>query len=954
MSLTIEKFYQLRENFSEPKRASKECKRRLQRNEHDPYLRVPSTAATNLLAWKAELLLRTNGTDGPQHALPELQNLAKQARITGTDAKLLPFIYRLWVEYHQRKNHKQASIVSAGPEAQELFDRFAKSQPGQRARTYSLAFTVALEADCWEDVRWALAQYRKGDSKHRKAVFFDLIFAYQMSYEKQIQAGQTGMSATLPGQLATKSLLKAKENASNGTGEERLSEAKDIRFATQIFRRQKRGKELFTRMEAGKEKIGFLDGPVIADIMAGRSSEFLQMKLDVMREEEMWSELWDVSKTQISQALDELQDDTELPCPPRLQEWKLLDSFLSASAHLWHDENIKKEGLEIFGRLESMSTKPREVWLALLTMTAGQFKDKLLYACLEYWKRNYRFNCCFKDLRRFVEQLNHADQKQFLVGIADVSTKLRPRSNVASKSVNDWFTAEINVCKFDYLLTISCPQLPKQSTVEQFVCNSMRLYKIGRQLEHEWSQEAGCLALTGLLVLHHTRLRSVQDLVPVGELPNERILTQAALLVQHMTEGEVGKNNRPLVLLSTRLLLFCGFGTLAFDLYSHAKVKEILNDTCSHILLSHIAHSHPFDASGTKRMQPEAELVKVIRTMERMEDKVREILSTDISTFQFDQAFAMRDLKQSLRSSLTKHLCALQRRKIAHLKGEHMEDMLKEDFAFLPLTDNRDLDILPNYEASYNRTIDHLCVSVPYPDADLYLRDLKLHTFAYRLLHQDARVTTVPQELDYNEIEHLGDMEALQGGHGLLWAWFYTALLSYNTSEGTPPQCRFSSDNVKSLIACIPYVHNDLTRANPDAIPNSMVDRNVLVTEALLLKFFGELELLRFVWKLCLKMKERQAQKGEHWLKSQERVDQVSRLSKLVEEQYEDLRKQAQKRMDRLEQYGEEVLMAHAKYGPTGEALIDLVSQGNVRIYARNCVESTKEALRGVLKVKLK
>ena len=282
------------------------------------------------------------------------------------------------------------------------------------------------------------------------------------------------------------------------------------------------------------------------------------------------------------------------------------------------------------------------------------------------------------DLRKWVEQLTPEEQKQFLSTIAPIAKELRPSAETKQSS-KEWFMAEINVLKLEYLLTISQPKEPDESVVEQFASKSIRLYTIGSRLKLEEAYEAGCLAISSLGLLHHLQVRSEfpsSQQVSRGESPNERLLTQAGFLAQHLASTESGKQNRPLLLLAIRVLLFAGLGSLAFQLYPLVKVKEMLHETCSHVLLTGISQSHPLDATGAQKGSPDDELTHVINTLNRMTHRIDGFLSNDIGVFQFDQAFEMRSFKHNLRSSLTKHICALERRRLVRLQSGPMDILL--------------------------------------------------------------------------------------------------------------------------------------------------------------------------------------------------------------------------------------------------------------------------------------
>jgi N-terminal acetyltransferase B complex non-catalytic subunit len=236
-----------------------------------------------------------------------------------------------------------------------------------------------------------------------------------------------------------------------------------------------------------------------------------------------------------------------------------------------------------------------------------------------------------------------------------------------------WLQIELNVLKFDYLLAVARQISVNQESVnlstnllEAFVDNAIRLYTIGFKLKDDCYQDAATLAVQGILVLHS---QFVDNGIRRTSDPNDRLLLQAAFLSLHATAGEIGVQNRPLLLVSTRLHLHLGLGTIAFAQYSLARVKEMLQDTLSHHFMSRISQIHPFDAKGPKNFSPDAELSEVISTIKRMESKVDDVLYAKMQDFLYDQAIELLDFKRQLKGSLSKHLCLIERRRIARFKG---------------------------------------------------------------------------------------------------------------------------------------------------------------------------------------------------------------------------------------------------------------------------------------------
>lgn len=228
------------------------------------------------------------------------------------------------------------------------------------------------------------------------------------------------------------------------------------------------------------------------------------------------------------------------------------------------------------------------------------------------------------------------------------------------ESVSQWLEAEVNVLKFDYLLTVSACPVPSTAVLEDFVSNALKLYHLAAQLPGE-NYVAAYLAILGLLHLH----------AKAPEPP--RYLLQAAMLARHLLADDAGKQRRAMVLLSTRLHLNLGLGTIAFQQYTYARIKEMLHESVSWILLSRISQTHPFEVQGPKGFSAEAEMSRVVGTIQRMENKTSDFLYTDLQNFNYDKALELQDFKQKLRCSLTKHLCVIELRRAARLRGDPID-----------------------------------------------------------------------------------------------------------------------------------------------------------------------------------------------------------------------------------------------------------------------------------------
>ena len=217
--------------------------------------------------------------------------------------------------------------------------------------------------------------------------------------------------------------------------------------------------------------------------------------------------------------------------------------------------------------------------------------------------------------------------------------------------------------------------MPNYTALEAFIVNAIKFCIISPKVP-----DGGFLAIYALLRLHHLIICEEDQMVPFEVTANSRILLQATMLARHLVACDTSKEKRVLSLLAARLHLNLGLGKCAFQLYSHTRCKEMLYDTLSPYILSRISLTHPFDIKGHQAFSADEELAKVVSTIERMERKTDSYIYVDMPSFLWDQASDALDFKRKLNSSLTKHICVTERRRIARLKGESTEGLPRLDY----------------------------------------------------------------------------------------------------------------------------------------------------------------------------------------------------------------------------------------------------------------------------------
>lgn len=231
-----------------------------------------------------------------------------------------------------------------------------------------------------------------------------------------------------------------------------------------------------------------------------------------------------------------------------------------------------------------------------------------------------------------------------------------------------------NSLKLNHILISLISYKPGSGPLEKFLESQLAAVCESSNLANPNSPE-GFVGIYALLGLHHDAMRRDQSGHPFDNTPNSRLLLQATMLSRYLVACDKEKQDRPRALLAARLHLNLGFGKCAFQIYSYTKCKEMLVHTLSPYVLSRISLTHPFGAKGYQGFSAEEELGKAIGTMERMERKTDEMMYSDLQALPWDQSMSLLHLKQKFRSSQTKHICNIERRRTARLKGESVEHL---------------------------------------------------------------------------------------------------------------------------------------------------------------------------------------------------------------------------------------------------------------------------------------
>ncbi|KAF2265685.1 hypothetical protein CC78DRAFT_184270 [Lojkania enalia] len=945
MALNWDKLAKLKRDYPNPKFALSETQRQLKKRKDDPYL----------LGWQSEVLLSLR-TDG-KRILDNLKSIiSHQPPIN--DRQLLTYTYELLAEATRRYDPSVACLTSIGTEGLKTWQNAAKTLQSRKARLdlWSELFICAMKEDCWEDVRYALQQASQERPQAKKTISFALILANQLAAEKVEAASSSipSMNVQIQKAFAYKMVKKAYENTLASSEDPlRIESMRDVRFMTQIFIRQQRAEEL-----------GGLMGtqvPEIQKIVAPSFVELTLLVLGSLQKENRWKELLEYATSPTCCRIwdatiqpDQLTTNEKL----LLNSWEYWSRIMEAKKHGASEsiaiEAVKHDLAEKLPKFEQ-ALQEREYNLTRMALSSFVDHSYLLELCKSYWRRYSQRSSCFYDLLRFVQQLDLDQQQDFHTFIKESAEQLKSQSESdAELSMSNWVQVETNVVRFEYLLTIAVDG-PNIDVTEAFISNAVRLYQVAVQLKDGSNHNVGVLVVMGLLNLHyqlvHSKAGNKNDYDRMRKTAS--ILLQAGFLLLHLTAGDSGKQDRSLLLLSTQIHLYLGLGTIAFEQYRHARVKEILNDTLSYLLLSGISQIHPFNATGTKKFSADSELASVIKTIKRMESKANELIYTDIQYFQYDQAIELLEFQRKLKSSATKHFCLIERRRIARLRGDPIDASLTLDLKeYQNITDNRDFTILPYYGTSNDFRFSSLFNPRGFP---------RLYWIYARYALQEKTSRLLYNEKTYEELDKPMSDLAQQNKNNVQNEPIETELHAYWETIGELTEAIYAGSSnqtdIRSLfqdlqkhVTGIEDVVKELIWSETDHEPGN---KSAMPYERGLRFLYGHLEVLQASFRLCDVAKDH-LKKNNSTLKGKVDAKAIEAFQKSVKTAYSAIGECATSRIDALKKNGVASLLEQAKWGSTGEGLQEILEKDEQRVYAAEYVDAAVEALKGVTKVKLK
>ncbi|KAF1929644.1 uncharacterized protein M421DRAFT_125836 [Didymella exigua CBS 183.55] len=926
MAFTWDKLSKARREYPKPKFALSYVDKLLKKSPGNPYL----------ITWRADVSLQLQSP--PEIIAKSLVEVC-QNKATQQDELLLEYAYRLIVEATIRSNPKLDGISTVGNEGVKAWQNAAalKVTKKDRKNLWDDFFTAAMRHGCWDDARTAIVKYRAEASSTDKISYYTQIFAQQMSAEQKIQAGKAAGVADRMAEIQLAVALKQMKDAYERPESDPISvkDIRDLRFMAKIYARQGKCAQLLELWNAPPAHL--------QPIMEKHALDISLLTVDILSSAQQYELLEKHILDLVEDATTALSEDDPKPlqqlCSARVNIWSYL---IDASTHLYSPQISKEKILSTKDRVFGSDTLKLDRPLRLVRLIFRTYLgESLLQDCKDYFKQFSRIPSCFVDLRRSVEKMSNDERTDFLAHIEEDMKSTKPGAKDAESKLEDWARAEICVLKFIYLIAVSLPtSSPSTETLESLVA---RASKISQMLPKD--PDPAMLIAYCLTNLHHHTAES-----GAASDQSSRILLQAAMLTRTAVERDTEKHNRQLALLATRLHLNLGLGTVAFQVWKHVKpsMKEMLVDTLSPYLLSRIAITQPFDVKHHQGFSVDKELKHVVDTVDRMSKVQEGLIFRDIKRFHWDSAMDLISMNEKLTTSLTRHTSILERRRIARLKGEPAGDLPDVNYrSTQTISDNIDRSVFPAYEHSSVHRPYSFLMPADIPTADDMLAQYHNRESVSKILYRDGipvnwTPPTSPPAPAYNSPEHL------IASH----FWYPISSLLYAAVHCT----KADTTHFSALLAHLKTLRQDQEKLVSSAATSvDPADEPTVISENMLMASYSALEILRLLPRLATEINTLVLQpKTPHPMKTAVPKDWAKQIDAAVKGAYEAIGKVANSRINLLQKRGVAAVKAQVRWGRTGAAIGDSLSEGDVEHYAREYVDAAVEAWRGVLSVKLK
>ncbi|KAK4540240.1 hypothetical protein LTR36_009645 [Oleoguttula mirabilis] len=266
---------------------------------------------------------------------------------------------------------------------------------------------------------------------------------------------------------------------------------------------------------------------------------------------------------------------------------------------------------------------------------------------------------------------------------------------------NEWLSAEITSLQAEFSRLIGISASP--DLVQAFTQNAIRLFHAASNslgLGARRSPADACfLAISALVRLHE-------------QTDDTQYLLHAAFLAETLLRHNEHIHEARLILVYLYMRL--GLGSLAMRLFDSLSVKEIQFDTLGHVLFTRLSLLHPQATvlKGKETFDPFKRTAHALAFYARCEDKLAETEASVLGHGQTGMIFELQELRDSLRTSLSRRITSLEWRRIARLMKNKCEfndarnQMGPQVIAnWTEVKENRDFDAAFDYGFNVERAL---------------------------------------------------------------------------------------------------------------------------------------------------------------------------------------------------------------------------------------------------------
>ncbi|EIW85127.1 actin cytoskeleton organization protein [Coniophora puteana RWD-64-598 SS2] len=347
------------------------------------------------------------------------------------------------------------------------------------------------------------------------------------------------------------------------------------------------------------------------------------------------------------------------------------------------------ETRDFFNKIaETDGVKDRSGLLALIELehrarVAGGTSDiTVLKALLQkYFVLHSEKACCFEDLKPYLD-LSDADRDEWTTFLDSQRSTLESATDLRCL---------INVHK---LQRFSLPASKLTAELESGRAASyIRDYKEGLRLGLE-------LPETELQLADDLAILAGQALVNAWYLSKEQayLLQAVALLEFTLSKSKVAYSVRLMLIRLYRLL---GAPTLALNHYRALNIKHVQNDTLSHFALS---RATTFSLASTGDITYSSECLETSQVYLSNSNETSEFITRAFHGERYSQIPNFIEFEERLENSLQRDLVKMEHVRMRMIHEPIVSDLIDMEFIELKIIldryhfDNRDFDIMPNYQ----------------------------------------------------------------------------------------------------------------------------------------------------------------------------------------------------------------------------------------------------------------